>query len=130
MLNKAKQHQSLRSLDSLPLHFLCMASPLLQKNHNNKPAVVGGVRVNMNILKQFFVSILTLLAFFIVGAVSADIFNQSLLTPILSFVGMLYSLRLMVNVDDEGGLIIAIGVVMILSASLFFILSSILLDRL
>jgi hypothetical protein len=84
----------------------------------------------MNILKQFFVSILTLLAFFIVGAVSADIFNQSLLTPILSFVGMLYSLRLMINVDDEGGLIIAIGVVMILSASLFFILSSILLDRL
>jgi len=27
----------------LPSRFLCMATPLLHKNHNNKAAVVGGV---------------------------------------------------------------------------------------
>jgi hypothetical protein len=43
MVNKAKQHQSLRSLDSLAAAFLHMASPLLHKNHNNKSAVVGSV---------------------------------------------------------------------------------------
>lgn len=31
-LNKANQHRSLRSLDSLALVFLCMAAPSLHKN--------------------------------------------------------------------------------------------------
>ncbi|MEQ3697164.1 MAG: hypothetical protein ABNH02_09415 [Pseudomonadales bacterium] len=46
--NKAKQHQSLRSLDSLALALLYMASPLLHKIHNHKSAVVGGVMRHTN----------------------------------------------------------------------------------
>ncbi len=41
--NKAKQYQSLRSLDSLALASLCMAAPFLHKPHNHKSAVVGSV---------------------------------------------------------------------------------------
>jgi len=50
--NKTNQPQPLRGLDSfVAAFFLCMASPLLHKNHINKFAVVvGGVKPNVIIL--------------------------------------------------------------------------------
>jgi len=41
--NKAKQHRSPRSLDSLFIALFVQASPLSHKKHNKKAAVVGGV---------------------------------------------------------------------------------------
>jgi hypothetical protein len=43
MHNKAKQHQSLRSLDSLGLAPFVHGFAIVHKTHNHKSAVVGGV---------------------------------------------------------------------------------------
>lgn len=89
-----------------------------------------GVRVCMNILKQFSISILALIACNVIAIFSAGMFNQPILAPIILFLGMLYSLHLMIKVDDKGGLVIAIGIIIILSSSLFNLIFSIFFDGL
>jgi hypothetical protein len=83
----------------------------------------------MKILKQFLVSIIALFAFYIVGIVSSGLFGQGFIAPILTCLGMLYSLRLMINIDDEGGLIIAVGIIAILVLSALLIFASIFLGE-